>query len=452
MRRSILAALVAVAAVAVSQQVAQPAARARCGGSLPRLRFASPVIVDAARAGGEPSVAALRDGTLLYAAHAGSTHVYRTNASGLPDYVVPYTGATYMWRSTNGGRTWTYVGLPEAGNRGPHALVTGFSDPDLAVDSAGTVYTSGIDLATVYVARSGDRGATWEGNALATVLTDREWLAADRPGVVYLNGNQLGTGRMLWRSTDGGRSFDQQAGVRLPGGGPPSKMAVDPRDGRLYFPVGPGGRLGEIAVYPNARRGDLATRTVFRMGSRMDARNGFFNPIALDEAGNVYVVDNTAHTIWLHSSTDRGRTWSKSMVYRSDGTVLWPWISAGSDGRVGISWLQADRAAHPPRDPASWRIVAAQTATGHGCGSRPPAWKVAVATPRPIHVGRICISGVACQTSGSDRRLGDYHTNAITPDGDLVIAYATTSPAPGSIVSRPAFVRQSSGIDFTASR
>jgi hypothetical protein len=40
------------------------------------LEFAEPAYVDTTRAGGEPSVQAHPDGTLLYAAHAGTTHFF----------------------------------------------------------------------------------------------------------------------------------------------------------------------------------------------------------------------------------------------------------------------------------------------------------------------------------------------------------------------------------------
>ncbi|MPY79893.1 MAG: hypothetical protein GEV04_15810 [Actinophytocola sp.] len=59
------------------------------------LAFADPQVIDEVRAGGEPSVAGLLDGTLLYAAHASTTLFKRDNMPD-PDYVTPYSGATYV--------------------------------------------------------------------------------------------------------------------------------------------------------------------------------------------------------------------------------------------------------------------------------------------------------------------------------------------------------------------
>ena len=410
------------------------------------LTFDAPKVFDAVRAGGEPSVEGLPDGTLLYGAHASTTLFYRNNMPD-PDYVTPYTGATYVWRSTDLGDTWTYVGL--AGTQvGPHATVSGFSDPDFAVDAAGNVYTAGINLANVYVAKSSDSGRTWTGHPFGAVATDREWLAADEADVVYMNGNSLIQGRTLWKSTDGGLTFGQP-GIDLPGGGPPNKPEVDKTDGRLYFPTGSG-----MAVYPAARQDDF-TRIDTDIPGSTPAAHGFLNDMAIDRAGNVYVVSNDRNRVYVSHSTDRGLTFETTTVHdASPNEVLWPWISAGEDGRVGVSWFQADRPVpNTETTSAAYRVHAAQTVTAHGwtdeCGaSHPPVYEGAVATPEPFHDGTICSSGTTCQVGGIDRRLGDYHSNSISADGRFVIAYSDTSVKPQGAISHPGFVRQSGGVDF----
>ncbi|MPY79892.1 MAG: hypothetical protein GEV04_15805 [Actinophytocola sp.] len=336
--------------------------------------------------------------------------------------------------------------------------MSGFSDPDFAVDAAGNVYTSGINLANVYVAKSADSGATWSGHPFATVLTDREWLAADEENIVYLNGNHLAQGRQLWKSTDGGLTFDLANPVPLPGSGPPSKIYVDQSDGRLYFPDGSGG----IAIYPDARTGDF-TRVDGDIGDTPHA-HGFLVDMTIDAAGNVYVVASTGKQVQVSHSTDRGLTWDTIVIHDTadDATpevaeeVLWPWISAGSDGRVAVSWFQADRPVPDTETTnAEYRVYAAQTVTGHGwideCEiEHAPDYEVAVATPDPFHTGTICSSGTTCQVGGTDRRLGDYHTNAITADGRFVIAYSDTARKPDGAISHPGLVRQSAGADFVA--
>ena len=428
----------------------QVSAQETCGAppTIPALSFDAPKVFDPVRAGGEPGIEGLPDGTLVYAAHASTTLFYRNNMPD-PDYVTPYTGATYVWRSTDGGTTWRYVGF--AGTEvGPHATVSGFSDPDFAVDAAGNVYTAGINLANVYVAKSSDSGRTWTGHPFGTVMTDREWLAADEANVVYMNGNQIPGGRRLWKSTNGGLTFNLASPVQLPGSGPPNKPEVDKSDGRLYFPDGD----GHMAIYPKARQNDY-TRIDTEIPGGTPQAHGFLNDMAIDKAGNVYVVSNDSNRIYVSHSTDRGLTFETTTIHdASPNEVLWPWISAGEDGRVAVSWFQADRPVPDTEDVAAeYRVVAAQTATGRGwtddCGaSHPPVYEVAVATPQPFHTGTICSSGTTCQIGGIDRRLGDYHTNSITADGRMVIAYSDTSVKPQGAVSHPGFIRQSGGVDF----
>jgi hypothetical protein len=435
-------------------------AQEACGGPpvMPPLTFEQPQIIDEVRAGGEPSMEGLPDGTLTYASHASSTLIHRDKMPD-PDFVTPYTGATYLWRSIDGGDTWRYVGLLGT-DMGPHATVSGFSDPDFAYDAAGNLYTAGINLANVYVAKSEDSGATWTGHPFATLMTDREWLAADEENVVYMNGNQLPTGRRLWKSTDGGVTFNLATPVALPGSGPPSKIHVDPSDGRLYFPAA----NGTVAVYPNARANNYARIDGVIPGGTPRA-HGFLNDLAIDLVGNVYLVTNTRTEIRVSHSTDRGVTWKTTTIHNTtaDDTpavaedVLWPWISAGEDGRIAVSWFQADRpVASTDTTSANYRVYAAQSVTGHGwvneCGQeQPPVYEVTLATPQPFHSGTICSEGTTCQAEvpeAVDRRLGDYHTNAISAGGKMMIAYSDTSFKPDGAVSHPAYIRQATGVDF----
>lgn len=453
MRSRSLGSIVACTIVAVA--MVAPAARAACGTppAMPPLAFEGVRTVDPVRAGGEPVVQALPDGTLIYASHAGTTHLYKPGVAET-DFIAPYNGATYLWRSDDSGESWRYVGLL-GGETGPHAAVTGFSDPTIGVDAAGTVYTAGITLANAYVAASTDSGRTWEGNTLAALEVDREWLAGDQPGVVYLIANEQSRGRMLWTSTDGGTTWNFTAGISLEGSGAPSPIAVDPVDGRLYFPAGSqsAGSSAQVQIFPDLRAGNNESiRSWIPRG--LPHSYGFVNAIALDAAGNVYIVSNTSREIRMSYSTDRGLTWRTGTVASvPDGTVVWPWVSAGDDGHVAVSWLQADGTSY---NEGAWRVMAAQTVTGHGwrsaCGKElPPRFEIAVATPDPIHVGEICSQGLGCNADAfADRRLGDYHTSTITPDGTLVIAFGMTAGDPGGSISHPAIVRQAGGVDFVA--
>ena len=90
-------------------------------------------------------------------AHGGTTHLYKdpqTLAVGAADVLSTYENQTLNWRSTDGGKTWKYIGL--AGQQfGPHtATSSGFSDPDYAIDAGGRIYNTEINLANVAVSKS----------------------------------------------------------------------------------------------------------------------------------------------------------------------------------------------------------------------------------------------------------------------------------------------------------
>jgi hypothetical protein len=56
-----------------------------------------------------------------------------------------------------------------------------------------------------------------------------------------------------------------------------------------------------------------------------------------------------ANKVLMSVSTDGGRTWSspKTVAYFPGHRLLWPWITAGRAGSVGVVWYQYDRVTDP---------------------------------------------------------------------------------------------------------
>ena len=83
----------------------------------------------------------------------------------------------------------------------------------------------------------------------------------------------------------------------------------------------------------------------------------------------------------------------------------------------------------------------------------PPQFSVANASGRPIHKGKICLDGTACNASadfeGGDRRLGDFFTVNFDHKGNIYIASGDTmlgNPLGGpNPIGHPIFMRQKSG-------
>lgn len=423
------------------------------------MTFADQTYVDTTRAGGEPTVEMHPDGTLLYGAHAGTTLAFAPEATD-PDssaFVEHYNGQTYYWWSDDLGQTWHYSDrtLPPNGVPG-----SGFSDPELAVDEAGQVYISEINLANVAVSKSTDSGRTYAlQNLLGQTMEDREWMAADQENVLYMTGDLFagGTfpndpagnvGHHLFKSTDGGQTF--APGVEDPGG--LGDIKADTRDGTLYEARFVDGTL-QMAAFRGARD-DVFAPDVNTVASDVSLQS-HWPSFDLDPRGNLYITwDETgdgprAAGVYYSYSTDQGRTWAEPVRVDTTGdTDIWPWIAAGDTGRVAVAWLQADQAL-PNNDPETpgehgWRVTAAATLNGLGCGhSDAPGFTVSTATADPVHQGTICNGGTVCQAEGVDRRMGDYFTIEIDNTGRMWAGYSDTRR--GGAVALPGFVRQSGG-------
>jgi hypothetical protein len=448
-----------------------PPTPASCGAPGKALRFANPSYVDMHRAGGEPSVEVHPDGTLLYAAHAGTTHFFAPAAVDPTTgaFVENYRGQVYAWYSDDGGASWHFVDrtLPPDGAPG-----SGFSDPDFAIDAAGNVYLSEINLVNVAVSKSTDSGHSYElQNFFAQTLTDRQWKAAGPTDTVFIVGNasEGGTvptepvgneGHTIYRSTDGGRTFSE--GIENEGGLGDIKFDLDA--GTLYEAHYDGGAL-QMAAFRNALVADVRTALTPELNTIADGVDllSHWPAIDVDAAGNVYIVwDEGGHGsraagVWYSYSTDAGRTWAPpTRVDTDDRTDIWPWIAVGSPGRVAIAWFGNDHRlpGHDaeqagPDDP--WNVYVAQTLTGLGCSTASsPGFKVTRATPEPFHVGTVCMGGTICQAQLVDRRLGDYFTIDIDTRGDVVAAYSDTRQ--GGAVALPGFFKQTGGTSFLSKR
>jgi len=431
------------------------------------LVFTTPSYVDTTRAGGEPSVVAHPDGTLLYAAHAGTTHFYSLEADD-PDsdaFFENYRGQVHAYYSTDHGASWNFVDRSLPPENVPNS---GFSDPDFAIDAAGNVYLSEINLVNVAMSKSTTSGKSYGlQNLFAEDITDRQWSAAGPVNVVFLDGNPdeggtvptdpVGHGEhTIYRSTDGGQTFS--AGVGDAGG--LGDIVFDMSSSTLYEAHYDGGALS-IAAFRNALVADAAvalTPELLTIATGVSELS-HWPAIDVDAKGNVYIAwdesgnGSRAAGVWYSYSVDGGRTWAKpTRVDTNDHTDIWPWIAVGDPGRVAIAWFGNDHAlpnndaeAAGPADP--WNVYVAQTTTGLGClGATSPGFKVTRATPVPFHVGTICMGGTTCQAQLIDRRLGDYFTIDIDTTGALVAAYSDTRQ--GGAVSLPAFLRQTGGTSF----
>lgn len=445
-------------------------------------------IIDTERAGGEPIVTTLDDGTLLWGSHAGTTHFYTPGAPD-PDtesFLRNYNGQTYYYFSEDDGKTWEYVERPPIPNEDLATLqgvpASGFSDPEFAVDAAGQVYISEINLANVAVSKSVDGGRTYGvANPLAFTITDRQWMAADAKDVLYMTGNGFAggsfprnavgnVGHFLAKSTDGGVTWSE-AITSNPNG--VADIQVEPKTGTLYeISANPDGTFG-MAAFRNIRgeNGPAAADfsepeiTTIAEGVGYAGVQRLIDPsFDMDSEGNLYVVwtengqgdAGRPFGIYYSYSTDGNKTWADPIRIDPDtDTDIWPWIAVGDPGKVAIVYLAVDRQleddnAELATDDDGWNVFLAHTQTGLGCDAGgTPGFDIVQASAKPVHFGTICMGGTVCQAELVDRRLGDYFANEIDGNGRTYISVSNTAvEEAGGAVALPMVIRQVSGPTF----
>jgi hypothetical protein len=484
-------------AVLASAAVSTAAARAAS------LRFTPPVFVDTTLAGGEPSVAyAVKSGLLVYTSHEGTTHLFSSGIPGAPaesgGFIANYHNQVNIWTSADNGATWKLVPF----GTGTNPLATGFSDPDLTQDSAGNIYNTGIDLANDALFSSQNGGKTWPTGTAQCHEGDRPWLAGGNANEVFLSTDTEESGHEIFHSSDAGASC--AANGILDNGSTPDGGTYEGQ-GKLYYDHARG-NLVEPVYYLNSS----GVFDGVGVGILRDANKAFANPsaafadvhvatttafshwpsMAIDAKGNYYLVWDTdardmfsrngcpptdsgsesfgslpptnaetplANRVLMSVSTNGGLSWSapRTVAYHPGHRLLWPWITAGSAGNVGVVWYQYDRVTDPDCATGSVSVMAARISNAT---SAQPSETVVDAAGRPIHSGSICAGGTTCAAdnviTGEDRRLGDYFTVSTDRHGCMIIATGDTTlmdPVTGqpSPISHPLFLRQNAGLSLT---
>ncbi len=241
-----------------------------------------------------------------------------------------------VYRSTDGGSTWTHVGLE--GTRAIGRILVDPTDPDVALVAAlGNLWAPSPDRG---VFRTTDGGRTWQKALQVDTLTGVVDLARDGgdPATVYaaayqrlrtpwgFNGGGPGSG--IFRSVDGGRTWE-----RLGGG----------------LPSGPIGRIGlaasahtrglVYAVVEHATAGGIYRSTDggghWERMSDMNSRPAYYSGLYVDPTNDrrLYLL-----TRWFYSSEDGGANW------RTMPTE--PTYDVGLKGDYHAMWIDPNDSRH----------------------------------------------------------------------------------------------------------
>jgi hypothetical protein len=178
-----------------------------------------------------------------------------------------------------------------------------------------------------------------------------------------------------------------------------------------------------------------------------------FTCVAVDRAGNVYVAWSERHPslhrtdIMMAVSTDHAAHWSAPIrVSRAPKTSTFPWLVAGSAGRVDVVYYGTPAGGpSPEKVPVTslWRVYMAQSLNAT---SPNRTFREAAASPT-LQKGSICTSGTGC--AAGTRDLLDFFQVDVMRSGMAVIAYTDNlhTPRDGSDPHQEwvTFVKQTGG-------
>ncbi len=414
--------LVALAVLAVSAGCLSGADDAADALVLPAPAFSPPVVpADAPDGfGSEPSILATRDGALYIVSVLGSAEA---RGDG-------------VWKSLDNGTTWDYLGKVD--------YPFGGGDSDLDEDESGRLYVTGqwrpVAL-PVYVtggesvATSTDGGETWTNHPVAGYLpaADRQWVATHGDATAYLVFNDLATGLMVTKTTNGGLVWTPPVAVPgtaaiATGVGFPNGIASDPvvaPDGTLFIPYGPGpGGNGPQRVYMSRDGAETFEEIVVAEPASGQSFGAIFSSIAMDTDGGLYlawgVVEAGSQRVVL-SHSPNGVEWSEPVDVSPRGsTAVFPWVVAGDPGRVAVAYYAAAGEFVSDDAPAAaeWYPEVAFT---HDALAAHPMWLKARLQDLPNHVGSLCTRGTGCDPQY--RGLGDFFELALMPDGRVAAVW-----------------------------
>ncbi len=317
----------------------------------------------------------------------------------------------YLWRSTNGGSSWTRKSTPREG-------ITR-SGTDLTADANGTVYfTREYEHYPAPIWTSFNGGDSWTNKAYA----GRGQPCGDNHAVAEGDGHVIHSvvcdvwypefDSLLWAtvSTNAGATYTERI---------PMANGVE-RPGELVIP----NATTAYQVYETRNELRIAkstngglTWTSVKIADRGSSLR-FPANVAVDDAGNVYVTAVVSGALELWRSTDGGATWPAPFTVAGVDVNVAPSLSAGAAGRLAIAYYSTT----PVLDAAGVPLVSnwdVKVATTTDALAAAPAFSTDVvypANPDPLDGGECC--------GGRITRI----ESAIDGAGTLYIAWVRIAP------------------------
>lgn len=174
-----------------------------------------------------------------------------------------------------------------------------------------------------------------------------------------------------------------------------------------------------------------------------------FPQLTVDLAGNLYFVwsqDQSAgstgtQAVYYTYSSDGGTHWAAPVELTSGGSAVFPWLVAGSKGRVDLVYYQSSNGdnSNDASNTGVWNVYLGQS---QNALSQKPSFSRIPVSVHPNHIGQVCTGGIGC-SSGGNRDLLDFFTVDVDHQGAAEITWADDNNARSE--TRDFFTRQLSG-------
>ncbi len=366
-------------------------------------------------------------------------------------------GGVDVWKSMDGGNTFSYLGEPDGAQAASMAGATGAGvgggDEDLAVAPNGTVWMNSLWLGSTTQCTSTTGGNVWVCNPAGSNIpaNDRQWIANDGNSVLYLTYKQVGalltgtTSIVVVKSVDGGYTFGAPVSLTTPGVGvqpdDQGNIAVDPITHYAYT-VFFDDTETQVYIARSIDGGNTWDLKLVYQAPEGVFLGNIFAALAIDAGSGLHVVFSDSHHVFLTSSKDYGATWTPP-VRVSNGSdsrsAMQPWVTAGAFGKVNVTWLGSTDS-NAQDTVAQWQVFMAQTQNAF---ANVPLFTQSAATGIN-HVGPICTNGLNC--AAGTRNMAEYWAPTVYLDGNQHIVYPDdhNSNLPSG-AARTWFVRQTGG-------
>jgi hypothetical protein len=331
----------------------------------------------------------------------------------------PEGGGPRVWISEDGGATWSQK----------RPTTQGGGEVDVAAGPGGSVYLTQLGPRGNVVSVSRDFGETWQTAPLggASQYFDREWLAVDVQGRVYVVAREFGqtASAGVARSDDGGLTFPPRGkawtALDEPGDANGPLVAVGSVVHLVYV------CRGGVAVCVATSRDGGLTWTRALVAERTTSVANVYPAIAAGGAGLIATWSDATEgvlAVYTSHSAD-GARWSAPRRISPEGvTATLPWVAARGD-RAWVVYLRAEQPLAATDCAEAGRAEWVPHALALDAAGA-PLGEPHLLTGDPVHRGVISPPvGQTCSGAARDRNFGDFFTAALSPAGKLVIAVST---------------------------